>query len=370
MNTSAAVARTAASEVRDGNTLVPPNQILIDRPAPAQDLLGSPTPNWEGVISNAYSTSMGYAYMVAKDGRELTYNAARLARSGAEGENPDESWNPLTTLMNLASVSKSITAFAIMTEVQRLKDRGILDKPFWPFIEARFAGIAPGAGVERVTVEDLLTMKSAMVPDGTLYPTSVDGFLRDYLQQPLVAGAKPGVTYAYSNTNFTILQVVYEALSGMPYVDGVIDRVFRPMGIAVDAGEMTTVPASTTEALAYRDRNDTDRGIVWQQIPCVGAGGWLAWPHGALQFLVGVRLKQVLSDANTDRMLKGELGWYRYPGKYGNYYHHNGGLVGGAQWIKTGIVHFDKGYDAVLFVNSDGPDPVQVLIDAFEAVPR
>jgi hypothetical protein len=54
------------------------------------------------------------------DGKELTYGASRLARSASEGTNPSEAWNPLTTLMNLASVTKPITAFAIMTEVRRL----------------------------------------------------------------------------------------------------------------------------------------------------------------------------------------------------------------------------------------------------------
>ena len=313
---------------------------------------------------------MGYAYMVAKDGRELTYGASRLARSASEGTNPSEAWNPLTTLMNIASVSKPITAFAIMTEVQRQKDKGILTTPFWNFIEARFTGVALGAGVDTVTVEDLLTMKSAMVPDHTIFPISVDDFLRDYLRQPLVEGATPGVTSAYSNTNFTLLQIVYEALSGLPFAEGVSERVFRPMGIAVDAGEVTIEPDPSREALGYRDRDDPNRGQAWPTIPCVGAGGWLAWPHGALQFLVGVRMKQVLNDDNTDRMLKHELGWYRYRGRYGNYYHHNGGLVNPSeQWTRTGIVHFEKGYDAILFTNSNGPDPVRVLIDAFEAIP-
>jgi CubicO group peptidase (beta-lactamase class C family) len=56
----------------------------------------------------------------------------RLARSSFEQRNRSQPWT-LDTLCNVASVSKSITAVALMSQVQR---RGIelLEQPVWPVL--------------------------------------------------------------------------------------------------------------------------------------------------------------------------------------------------------------------------------------------
>jgi len=81
--------------------------------------------------------------------------------------------------MNLASVSKSVTAVAVLKLLSD-KELSVHDK-FYPIVQNQFP--AHGQGVDTVRIRDLLTMKSGMVVDGTLNPPDIP----------------PAATLAYSN---------------------------------------------------------------------------------------------------------------------------------------------------------------------------
>lgn len=88
---------------------------------------------------------------------------------------------------------------------------------------------------------------------------------------------------------------------------------------------------------------------------CVAAGGWITSARELAKFQAGVHNNTVLSPDATQLMLCGQLGCYKYDGIYGQYFHHNGGLLNGltpAQGLVTGIIRLTGGYDALLLVNS------------------
>jgi CubicO group peptidase (beta-lactamase class C family) len=333
---------------------------------------GLPAPRWEASYDRALGgRAMGYAYAVARDGRLIAGDGAGFARSTFEPHNPAQPWT-IDTLSNIASVSKPITALAIMSQVQ---GRGVelLDTPIWPILagSGRFSGTA-GVGVDRVTVRQLLTQRSGLIRDGTLNPqtTTVDEFVAEYLRQDVVA--VPGSTYRYSNTNFTILQVIYEILAGGPpgsYARLVQDTLLAPLGVDVAQDAITPTPSHDIEALDYSDVDDTRPGQYWRSIPCVGASGWLATARGLLQFLIGLRTFALLGPQTTEMMFAERLGWYPGTSEFGTYYHHNSGLFNGKtprQELHTGVVHFPHGYDAVLLVNSGPARPIQLMAATFD----
>jgi hypothetical protein len=86
--------------------------------------------------------------------------------------------------------------------------------------------------------------------------------------------------------------------------------------------------------------------------------------------MLGVRNNVVLGPDATQLMLNGQLGWYIWDGIYGQYYHHNGGLVNGltpGQGLATGIIRLTDGYDALLLWNSwEGADAIELMVEAFE----
>lgn len=320
-------------------------------------------PDWQGVFDAALgSTAEGYAWIAFKDGQLVAEGQAGDVRSPYQTPNGNVSWT-LDSRINLASVSKPITAVGV---IKLLNDQGIsLDTPFFPSIQNQVPTVGPG--VDTVTFRDLLTMKSGLQPDGTLYLSEPFwDFLNRYLQQGLVG--TPGVTYAYSNTNFSILAGAIEEISGSPYVEYMKPEVLTSMGIST--GLFNPVPdPSDTATLSYSGQGDQTGGQFWPEMQMVGPGGWIAPANELIKFLTGVRNDAVLSAALTEEMLTGELGWYTYNGKYGAYYHHNGGLVNGAtptQGLNTGIIHFSNGYDALLLVNSPLPTIISLMIQAFE----
>jgi CubicO group peptidase (beta-lactamase class C family) len=301
----------------------------------------------------------GYAYAVGRRGKVIASDGVHRARSA--NDPPASTWSP-DVRINLASVSKSVTAVALL---KLFLDQGrSVDDNFYPFIASTYPTV--GAGVATVSVRDLLTMKSGMVVDGTLFMPDVQTFLSTYLQQGLV-GTR-GQTYAYSNTNFTILQTLIGQLSGQGYVDYVTQSVLIPMGINPSIFNPVPDP-SASATLSYSSGTDPLHGMYWPPIQAVAAGGWISSAAELIKFLEGVRSHAVLPAETTLQMLNGQLGWYVYDGLYGQYFHHNGGLLNGltpAQGLDTGIIHLADGYDALLLVNTWNFDVIGLIVEAFE----
>jgi CubicO group peptidase (beta-lactamase class C family) len=327
----------------------------------------APEPQWDQVFQKALAKSMGYSYFVMHGGQVI---AQGVDYARASQDPPLETWTA-DTRINLASVSKSVTAVAVM---KLLSDYGhSVDDPFYPLVKSQFPSVGPG--VDKVTIRNLLEMKSGMVADGTLYPANIWTFLSTYLKAQNVPPSAPGNIEAYSNTNFTILQALIDCVTGHGgqnpdyYVTYVSQKVLTPMGINLGAFNATAEPTNSA-TLSYNGASDTIHGQYWGSMACVAAGGWITSARELAKFQAGVRNNTILSPNATQLMLNGQLGWYKYDGIYGQYFHHNGGLLNGltpAQGLATGLIRFTDGYDALLLVNSWGPDTIGLMIQAFES---
>ncbi|KIN03546.1 hypothetical protein OIDMADRAFT_51506 [Oidiodendron maius Zn] len=326
-----------------------------------------PEPQWDQIFQKGLAQSMGYSYFVMHSGQVI---AQGINHARASQDPPQETWTA-DTRINLASVSKSITAVAVL---KLLSDYGhSVDDPFYPLVKSQFPSVGPG--VDKVTIRNLLEMKSGMVVDGTLYPGNIWTFLTAYLQAQNVPPSAPGNVEAYSNTNFTILQAVIDCVTGHGgenpdyYVTYVSQKVLTPMGINLGVFNATAAPTNSA-TLSYSGASDTTHGQFWGSMACVGAGGWITSARELAKFQAGIRNNTVLNTDATQLMLNGQLGWYKYDGTYGQYFHHNGGLLNGAtpaQGLVTGIIRLTDGYDALLLVNSWGPDTIKLMIQAFES---
>ncbi len=100
------------------------------------------------------------------------------------------------------------------------------------------AGVTPRPWNEHITLASLVTHTSGLSPDLTQSNMVEDthgalGLHRRWgsaaLQEDAITGA-PG-RYFYSNTNYAVLGVVAEALSGQSYAQACMDRILAPAGI-------------------------------------------------------------------------------------------------------------------------------------------
>lgn len=141
---------------------------------------------------------------------------------------------PITSTDHYRIGSQTKTFTAVVT--MQLVDEGkvVLDEP----IERYLPGVVTGNGHDGsvITVRHLLQHTSGIptndlptpVPrlDGTF---ALEELVRDGLRHPSVSA--PGAEFHYSNTNYEILGLMVEAVTGNPVGQEITDRIIRPLGL-------------------------------------------------------------------------------------------------------------------------------------------
>ncbi|WP_299534238.1 serine hydrolase [uncultured Streptomyces sp.] len=175
----------------------------------------------------------GAAVHAGTDGEDWTLSAGTGTYGAARPIREDEHFL-------IGSQTKSFTA----TVVLQLADEGRvdLDAP----VETYLPGVVTGNGYDgtRITVRHLLRHTSGIAsyspglpgsftvqpprrPDGTYDPREV---VRTGLTFDPVS--VPGAAYTYSNTNYVILGLLVEAVTGAPVREAVRSRLIEPLGLA------------------------------------------------------------------------------------------------------------------------------------------
>ena len=183
----------------------------------------------------------GAAIAVVEDGEQV--------HSAAFGD-ADESGRPMTaqTPVLLASTSKSLTAIAVMQQVEAGRLR--LDEPvktYLPWFTLR------DSRASDITVRHLLHQASGMAAKDTAFegtdaqgPEAIEEGVRA-LSDSALAGA-PGAAFGYANANFNILGLLVQTVSGQPFGDYIEQHVFDPLGM--DHSHPSRAAARTDNAAA------------------------------------------------------------------------------------------------------------------------
>ncbi|WP_426225157.1 serine hydrolase domain-containing protein [Pseudarthrobacter sp. DSP2-3-2b1] len=143
----------------------------------------------------------------------------------------DDSGRPMTvqTPVLLASTSKSLTAIAVMQQVEAGRLR--LDEPVqtylpWFTMDDRRSWA--------ITVRHLLHQTSGMSSRDTAFeasdtqdPEALEAGVRDLADSPL-AGA-PGERFRYASANFNVLGLMVQTVSGQPFGEYLEEHVFGPL---------------------------------------------------------------------------------------------------------------------------------------------
>ncbi|WP_460585129.1 serine hydrolase domain-containing protein [Hymenobacter arcticus] len=194
------------------------------------------------------------------------------------------------TQFQAASISKSITAFAVLKLVAQ--GRLNLDQDAntylkdWKIPESEFTQ------QEKATVRRLLGHTAGLPDDGFLGYSksetipSATQVLNGLGHSPkLTVVAVPGSKFAYSGGGYLVLQKVVEDVSGQPFAEFVQQQVFKPLGMA----HSTFGPAPAANAsLAYgRDGQACPGG--WRVYPELGPAGLWTTPTDLATFSLAVQ---------------------------------------------------------------------------------
>ncbi len=272
----------------------------------------------------------GGAVAVLRDGK-LIY-ARGFGYADVENKTPVQP----DALFRIASVSKPITAVAIMKLVEEGKLR--LDDRVAPFIAHLTP--APGATVdprwEQITIRHLLNHTGGWdreKPNGGFDPVDRPSIAAAAVGAPAPASAEtlirymkgmpldfnPGEKWAYSNFGYIILGRVIERLSGMPYAEYVRARVLQPVGAnRTQQGKSRMRDALADEVKYYWPGAGVNAPLVQSVFPGEGmvpfnyggfhleagdaSGAWVSSTVDLLRFMAGVDGR-----ANRPDILSAEL---------------------------------------------------------------
>lgn len=171
--------------------------------------------------------------LVAKDGEVLFKKGYGLATTDVP--------NGPSTLYQIASLSKTFTAVAVMQLVER--DLLNVDYP----ISRYFPNFPNG---ETITISNLLSHSSG------ISDYLKKEFQFDYSKEwepddivNIVSDAEleftPGEGFSYSNTGYVMLGLIIEKVSGQPYVNYMEEHIFEPSNML---NSMFTVPTGVSKA--------------------------------------------------------------------------------------------------------------------------
>ena len=191
-------------------------------------------------LTQAAGHKLGSATAALIEGGSLSATYG-FGSASPTGESPD----PERTLYQMASVSKLVTAWGVMTLVRDgLID---LDAPASNYL-SRWQFPASEFDTQAVTVRRLLS-HTAGLGDGFGYA----GFLPDEplqtleesltLTQDAVTGEPRGVTvtqppgkaWRYSGGGYAVLQLVIEEVTGLPFADYMNQAVLQPLGMSASS---------------------------------------------------------------------------------------------------------------------------------------
>ena len=154
---------------------------------------------------------------------------------------------------NLASISKIFTSTAIL----QLKGKGLLQ------LNDTFQHYFPAFPYTNITIRHLLTHTSGL-PDLELYESLIKAYpdtivtndiiIPTLIKEKMPLSFSPGDRFRYSNTNYSLLALLVEKLSGQSFAAYLSTHIFQPAGMQLtscDASSFRPADASIVTPHVY-----------------------------------------------------------------------------------------------------------------------
>ena len=246
----------------------------------------------------AASSVPGISVAVVQDGE--------LAWSQGFGMADLENFVPATssTLFRLASISKTITATAIM----QLSERGKLEldaevqkycpafpRKEWPITTRELLGHL--GGVRHYSPDG----KGDIPEDSAKHFPSMEEALKLFANDPLIA--KPGTKFNYSTYGYTVLGCVLEGAASEKYVDFVKENIFEPAGMAETQADDSFAVIQRRSRWYHKDTAGVVRnaGVLDSSYKIPG-GGLISSADDMARFEIAVMSDKLLKPATREAM--------------------------------------------------------------------
>ncbi|MBD8537388.1 serine hydrolase domain-containing protein [Frigoribacterium sp. CFBP 8751] len=236
----------------------------------------------DGAVGSALQTTgiPGATVSVVADGKLLTARGYGMADTGT-GETPAEAVDPERTLFRVGSVSKVVSATAVM----QLVEQGDLDLDTDVQQYLDFDLDTPKGAV---TLRHLLTHTAGFeeVIAGLIGTPGSEKTLREAVSEaPPAQVFVPGTTPAYSNYGATLAGYVAERVSGVPFADLLQKDVFDRAGMT-SSSFAQPLPADLDARLAHGYPDDSKPAVATEVVNAAPAGAMSATATDMARFML------------------------------------------------------------------------------------
>jgi CubicO group peptidase (beta-lactamase class C family) len=217
-----------------------------------------------------------------------------------------ENFVPATssTLFRLGSISKPITAIAIM----QLSERGKLDldsevqkycpafpKKEWPITSRELLGHL--GGIRHYNPDG----KGDIPEDSAKHFASMQESLQIFARDPLLA--KPGTKFNYSTYGYTVLGCVLEGSASEKYVDFVKENVFEPAGMEETQADNFFAVVPHRSRWYHKDKAGVvqNAGVLDSSYKMPG-GGLISSADDLARFEIAIMANKLLKPATREVM--------------------------------------------------------------------
>ncbi|MFX3638991.1 MAG: serine hydrolase domain-containing protein [Candidatus Pristimantibacillus sp.] len=215
--------------------------------------------------------------------------------------------NPQQTIMRIGSLTKTLTATAVM----QLKERGklALDQDVGTYLTAFKV---PSYRNQPITLQHLLTHTAGL--DEAIYELaaasesramSADQYLRRYfaMQPPI---REPGTEFAYSNAGLGLAGVVVEQIAGSTLSDYMSHNLFEPLDMPSATFSVRENDPNMAKSYVYHDGNYVQIPYSYLNLPGSGVLSVVPneWAHFMLAQLNGGLYagQRITADATIEEM--------------------------------------------------------------------
>lgn len=242
------------------------------------------------------------AVLVAQRGQPL------LDRAYGSANREWDIANTPATRFRIGSITKQFTAVSILL----LEERGKLKLTD---LVARHVPDTPAAW-NKITLQHLLTHTSGLVnvtelPEFMLWknsPSTVTQMVTRFSDLPLEF--EPGARFAYSNSNYLVLGLIVERVSGQRYGEFLREHVLDPLGLH-DSGLDSNLAILPRRATGYGYRNGQFLNAPYSDMTVPhGAGAMYSTTHDLWRWAEGVYVDKLLSPASRAKMLAPAMDGY------------------------------------------------------------
>ncbi len=279
---------------------------------------------------------------------------------------------PVTTntLFQAASVSKPVTAVAVMRMVQ--EGRVGLDEDVNRYLKSWKVPVNEFTRDRPVTTRELLSHTSGTgdgwgVPDfepGQSVPTLVQ-IIDGQTYKGKISWERPPLTgFKYSGGGYAIIQLLMMDVLGGPFAAIMRDYVLSPVGMSRSTFEQPLPAELESDAARAHEWGGRRAQAPWRVEPVQSAAGLWTTPTDLARFAIAVQRSvrgdpgSILPRALTREMLSPVglgphgLGFAIEKRGEGWYFTHSGGNMGFSCDL---IAHFVKGYGVVVMTNANSP---------------